>query len=350
MMDSEALPAFIKPVKVHLETSAPSMGGTKVGVSYCEAGSSRRISVATMRPIYFEKLVVSSVYETLPSFYDSYVPLNGIRSLARNGLYACNRIGLSVRKPVILSTPVLDMRELYPNNMAHLLLNMIPYYLLAKRALGPDIKVLLLNVKEPFASLLSTFGIHPLHENRRVTADIIKIRGTRGLAVFDLFGSRDCEGIDFVPDAYSEMDFSSHLKFDRIFLARRAPRNLDNQAEMEKLAGKYGYKTIFLEDYSIREQLSIGAQAKHVIAVHGAAMSFLLMNRKIDSLIELFPPHVYDDIFSKCLSPRVGRYEQIIADFDARVAHSGWSAILYFKNRNFSANTNLVEQLLSEIH
>jgi hypothetical protein len=350
MTVSDGLPAVIKPVKLLSETSAPPMGGATIGINYYVAGCPKRMVVNTMRAIYFEKIVVSSVYETLPAFHRPYVSFSGIRGIARNGFNLCKRVGLSVRNPVILSMPILDMRELDPNNMAHLLLNMIPYYLLAKRVAGADVKVLLSKVREPFSNLLSTFGITPLQENRRVTGNIIKIRGTRGLSVYDLFGSRDCDGIDFVPDAYSETNFSSDLNFDRIFLARRAPRNLENQSEIEAVVGRYGYKTIFFEDYTIREQLSIGAQAKHVIAIHGAAMSFLLMNKKFDSLIELLPPHVHHDTFSKCLGLRVGRYEQIIPDYDERVAHSGWESILYFKNRNFSVNTSLVDQLLSEIH
>ena len=183
-----------------------------------------------------------------------------------------------------------------------------------------------------------------------MSGDIIKIRGTRGLSVYDLFGIDDCHGINFMPDTYTEMDFPSSLTFDRIFMARRAPRDLENQLEMERITERYGYKTVFLEDYSIRDQLGIGAQAKHVIAVHGAAMSFLLMSKRIDSLIEILPPNVYHDVFPICLSPRVVRYEQIIPNFDERVAHSGWEAISYFKNRRFSVSVKLVECLLSEIH
>jgi capsular polysaccharide biosynthesis protein len=146
------------------------------------------------------------------------------------------------------------------------------------------------------------------------------------------------------------MTLSSSIGFERVFLARRGPRGLINQAEIEALVSRYGYKTVFMEDYSIHDQLSIGARAKHVVAVHGAAMSFLVMNQNIDSVIELLPPNVYHELFPVCLSPRVGRYEQIIPEFDQAVAHSGWQTIVRFKNARFSTDAKLLENCLSEMH
>ena len=211
-------------------------------------------------------------------------------------------------------------------------------------------RLLLRRATAPFSTLLDIFQIYPVHEDRRVIGNIIRIQGTRGLSVYDLFGIDGCNGISFVPDVYSEMDFPSSIRVTRVFMARRAPRNLENQVEMEALVAKYGYETKFFEDYSVSDQLSIGSQAQHVIAVHGAAMSFLAMSKRIDSVIELFPPNVHHGLFPICLEPRVCRYEQIVPEVDRRVAHSGWEAVSYYKNRKFSANLNLLERLLSEIH
>jgi len=242
------------------------------------------------------------------------------------------------------------MRGIEPNNMAHLLLEAIPYCLYARSIVGPEMRVLSRPLTTQFSGLLSIFGILPLQEMRRVTGNFIRIRGTRGLAVYNLLETFDCNGITFFPDVYQKMEFSSDVKLERVFLARRGPRSLINQADVEKVLKKYGYKTIFMEDYSLRDQLSIGAQAKHVVALHGAAISLLIMNKKIDSVIELMPPNVYHHIFSVCLGPRVARYEQIIPEYDWAVPHSGWQAIAYFKNRAFATNANLLDKILSEIH
>jgi capsular polysaccharide biosynthesis protein len=153
-----------------------------------------------------------------------------------------------------------------------------------------------------------------------------------------------------MPDVYSNIDFASSTKFERMFLARRGARRLGNQDELETLASRYGYATVFMEDYSVLEQLSIGAQAKHVIAIHGAAMSFLVMSKKILSVIELMPPNVYHEFYPVCLGAKVGCYQQIIPDFDPAVAHSGWSAVEYFKNRPFSVDIRLLDRLFRELH
>ena len=341
----------LKPVKILSETDASPMTVSNVGLHYVEAGQPKSTSVPTMRPVYFDKIVVSTVFETLPAFLATSAPYNTLRNIARNAVFTARNLRASSAKPVTFSTPVLDMRAIEPHNIAHLLTDIIPYYLLAKAAVGSDITLLLSRqVKGSFADLLTAFSIVPVTETRRINGEIIKLRGTRGLSVFDLPETFDCRGINFAPHAYDAFNFPSTLNLEKIFLARRAPRNLGNQDEVEALAAGYGYKTIYPEDYTIAEQLGIGAHAKHVIAVHGAAISLLLMNKKVDSVIELFPPNVHHELFPAALGEKVVRYEQIVPDFDPRIAHNGWQAILPFKSRNFSVNVTLLGRLLSEIH
>jgi hypothetical protein len=242
------------------------------------------------------------------------------------------------------------MREFEPNNIAHLMVDVIPYYYFARGAIGSEITAVFRSIREPFLSWLKLFNVSLICENRRMSGEIIKICGTRGLAVHDLLSTFDCNGIQFFPDTYSKVTFASDFGNERIFLARRAPRNLQNQAEVEELTREYGYSTVFMEDYSPNVQLGLAAQAKYVIALHGAAMSLLLLNDRIESIIEIFPPNVYDRMFPACLGRRVARYEQIVSDFDRRVAHSGWDVILSFKNQPFSVPLKLLQKLLSEIH
>ena len=104
-----------------------------------------------------------------------------------------------------------------------------------------------------------------------------------------------------------------------------------------------------MEDFSIPDQISIGAHARHVVAIHGAAMAFLALNRGIDSLIELSPPHVYHSLYPLTLGSRVRKYFLVIQEFDERVIYSGWEAILYFKNRPFKVNLGLLERALTEV-
>lgn len=340
----------VSPHVIYLEATAPLMQSSSVEVHYFECGQYKQISVKTMRPTHFDTLVVSSTYGVLPRAKFSFVSATSIRNLCRNLFFLFRQFIALVTGAVIQPTPVLDMRDLEPNNIAHLLVDVIPYYHLARRARGCAITAVFRSVKEPFRSWLKYFDVSFVCEDRSIKAEIVKIFGTRGLSAHELLKTFDCNGIQFVPTTYSEMTCTSGIVCDRIFLARRPPRSLDNQAEVEALMRRYGYLTVFMEDYSYDDQIGIAAHAKNVVALHGAAISLLLLNSRIDSVIEIFPPNVYTQMFPACLGDRVLIYEQIVCGYDHSVAHSGWAAISSFKNRAFAVDLTLLSNLLARIH
>jgi phosphoglycolate phosphatase-like HAD superfamily hydrolase len=253
-----------------------------------------------------------------------------------------------------MQKPVFDTRSIEPNNMAHLLLDIIPYCLNARRAAGPEVVFLFYKLVKHFRELLDIFGLTTVFEHRRIEADVVKMRGTHGLAAFDLLlpnNTLGAPGICFLPHVYSDIDFSLSTKFDKVFLARRGPRRLLNHSEVEETVARFGYRTVFMEDYSLLDQLSIGAQAKHVVAIHGAAMSFLVTNRQIDSIVELLAPYTYHELFPVAFGSRVRHYEQIIPRFDRAVASSiGLSDWLALKDLPFAIDTSLLASLLANIH
>jgi Glycosyltransferase 61 len=339
-------------VKIISEETPPPVGPISVAVHYLESGIQKTITVQMKLPTYFDSIVVSIVPEILPSLSKPQIGLSSLRDMARFGYHTARNFEASILPPLVMRRPIFDTRSWEPNNMAHLLLDLIPYSLYARRAVGPEVGILFRKLGKRFCQLLEIFGIIPIFERRRVEADVVNIRGTRGLAVYDLKlpHTFDCFGISFVPDVYSEMDFSSSTKWERVFLARRGPRSLINGSEVEEIVARFGYRTVFMEDYSLLEQLSIGAQAKHVVAIHGAAMSFLIMSRRIDSIIELLPQNNYAAGFPVALGSRVREYVQIIPSFDRNVQHVGWPAIVGFKDLPFAVDTSLLGKLLSSIH
>jgi hypothetical protein len=336
-------------VRILSEEALPPAAQTAVRVHYFEAGDYKVMTDHMRRPTYYDRLVVSSVPE-VAGYARAPVKIDSFRSAARYAYQTARRVEQSLRRPHVLRMPVLDMRIAEPNNMAHLLLDLVPYSLHARRVIGPEVAFLFRPIVKPFSEVLEVFGIEPRYELRRVAADMIKIRGARGLSVYELYGTVDILGINLVPDVYGEMEFASSTKVGKVFLARRGPRGLINHSEIEAVVASHGYQTIFMENCSIAEQLSIGAQSKHVVAVHGAAMALLAVNRQIDSVIELLPPNVYHACYPMALGPKVRRYEQIIPDFDRTVVHKGWQEILRFKDQPFSVDARLLDRLLSEIH
>jgi hypothetical protein len=323
-----------------------------VTVHYVESGVQKTMTVEMRLPTYFDGIAVSIAHKILPGLPMPQIALDSLRNTARFGYHAARHAEAAIRSPRVMRNLVFDTRSWEPNNIAHLMLNLIPYSLYVRRAVGPQVDILFRKLGKRFHELLDIFGVAPIFERRRVEADVVKISGTRGLAVYDLDPrtASDCPGICFVPNVYSEMDFSSSTKFERVFLARRDARSLLNQTEVEKTVARFGYRTVFMEDYSLREQLSIGAQAKHVVASHGAAMGFLIMGKWIDSIVEFLPANDYAALFPVALGSRVKHYEQIIPSFDRIVQHVGWSAIVSFKNLPFAVDTALLAKLLSNIH
>jgi len=341
-----------KCVEILSEKRLPPPAPVPVTIHYVESGVQKTLTVDMRLPTYFQDVVVAVVHDVLPGLPSPDVQVNSLRNAARLAYHTSRRVAASVRAPVQLSGRVFDTRRWEPNNIAHLLLDLIPFSLYVRSVSDTEVHCLFRKLGRNFYELLTVFGISPIFEHRRVEADVVKLRGTRGLAVhdFDLRITFDCPGVCLVPDVYAKTSVSSSSAFERVFLARRGPRSLVNQALVDQLVWKFGYKTIYMEDYPLREQLSIGAHARHVVAVHGAAMSLLVMNERIDSVIELLPPNNYAALFPVSLAPRVMRYEQIIPDFDWTVVHSGWPAIARFKEMPFGVDTLLLERLLSAIH
>jgi hypothetical protein len=339
-------------VKIVSEEPAPPIASFPVDVHYAESGVQNTMTVRMRLPIYFDGIAVSIVPELLPGVAMPTIGLSSVRNVARFGYHTARALEARILPPRVMREPVFDTRSWEPNNFAHLLLDLIPYSLYVREAVGPEVILLSRKLGKRFAELLDIFGLVPLLERRRVEADVVKISGTRGLAAYDLDlrTTFDCPGICFVPNVYAKMDFASSKKFERVFLARRDARRLVNQAEIEDTVAKFGYRTVFMEDYSLREQLSIGAQAKHVVAIHGAAISFLIMAQRIDSVIELLPANNYAAGFPVALGSRVLHYEQIIPSFDRIVQHIGWAAIVSFKNLPFTVDASFLAKRLADIH
>jgi hypothetical protein len=228
------------------------MTSVPVVVHYVESGVQKTMAVQMRLPIYFDGIAVSIVHQVLPALPMPQVSLSSLRNAVRFGYHTARCAEAAIRSPRVMRKPVFDARSWEPNNFAHLLLDLIPYSLYVRRAVGPEFEILFQKLGKRFRELLDIFGLVPDFERRRVEADVVKIRGTRGLAVYDLDlrTTFDCPGICFVPNVYSEMDFSSSTKFERVFLARRDARSLLNQAEVDETVARFGYRTVFMEDYS----------------------------------------------------------------------------------------------------
>lgn len=250
--------------------------------------------------------------------------------------------------PVRTGRPMFDVRSFEPNNVAHLLLEILPLCLFVREVLGEEAQYVFGKVHGPFRDLIDLFRLDALVTHRQVAGDMVRVRGTRGLAAYDLLGLFDCPAITFFPHVYDSWSFSPPHRSEKLFLARRGPRALVNQAEVEAFLARRGFETVYMEDYPVSEQLGLASQARHVVGVHGAAMASLVLNPALDSVVELLPPHVYHQFYPVCLDARVRRYALLLPEFDETVVHSGWPTLQAYKNEPFQVDMPSLERALSE--
>lgn len=100
-------------------------------------------------------------------------------------------------------------------------------------------------------------------------------------------------------------------------------------------------------------QIRIAISAKNIVAIHGAAMAYLLLSKNIKSIIEIFPPNVHHEYFPLILDTKkdskIESYTQIIASFDKKIQCAEWDDIFRFKNAPFSLDLHLLEIALSHV-
>ena len=307
--------------------------------------------ITIRKSTFFNRIVTASIDSTTPAIHKAYRPINSFKSLAQNLKALIANLHAQFSKPIEFKTIVFDVREIEPNNIAHLMMIAIPFCLHARNVAGADIQFLFNKMAEPYRNLLKAFDIHPITSNKKIKAPFIKITGTRGHAYYNIIHVIDCPPIAFVPDIYEKYHFSSGLVgMDKIFIARRGARALINQDEVEKLLATHGYKAVYMEDYSIAVQLGIASEANDIVAVHGASMGMLVLRKNINSLIEICPSNVYQEYFPIALGNRVKTHIQLMESHDFRVEFHDYSLISHFKGLPFSANIAQLNQALTMVN
>ena len=253
-------------------------------------------------------------------------------------------IDRSVRRLPSVELPrYFDTRAWEPNNISHLLLDVIPLCLLARRAL-PDTTFVFRPMTERFLELVSTFGIEPVCTMRRTNGFGIQAFVSRELAQYELGTVFDCPNYSLTGEVY---DTETESGSSKLFLARRGNRALLNQQEVTSFLESRGYDAVYLEDFPIAEQIRIFRAARHVVAIHGAALGYLALTKAVESVVELLPPNVYHNIFPVAVGHKAGRWTQLIPSFDRNVHFAGWPEISRHKEAPFAIDLGQLEAALA---
>lgn len=296
----------------------------------------RRLDLAVGRPMDFAALTLLSDHAVSKRTADLEGP--GVRAFTKRAISRWSR-------PIRLGR-FLDTRHIEPNNISHLLMDIVPLCLAARRALG-DIAFVFRPLQPPFRDLLRHFGIDPVCTYRPVAGERLSFRLSRGLAQFAIDTRFDAPLYSYTGEVYED-HLAAGSGARNVFVSRRGPRAPTNGAELEAFLTRRGFSVLYLEDHPIPEQIARMQAADRVIAIHGAALAFLALKETTSTVIEIMPPHVYHDHFPVGIGRKVGRYVQLIPQFDEDVQFRGWPAIYPHKQRPFAVDLAQLEEALDD--
>lgn len=317
--------------QIHGRRPAPAVAGREISVFVGEPdGSWREEKVRIGRPTVFDEMMVvvgegvSLVPTQLaPHWFWPMKP----RDVAREVLRDLKRGRATLGPPLRDSRILHDARWQDPNNMAHLILDILPFCMYVQETLGEECRSVFYDLRGPFKEVADRVGLRHFNTPNRIGGRLAKVRGTRGLSGYDVPLTFDVAGITMAPNVYDALSFEPPFRAPKIYIARRSGgRSLKNAAQIEPLLEARGYRKIYLEDYSVLDQLGIAHQAEHVVSTHGAGMALLAFARGIRSVVEILPPHCYHQYFAMCLDHKVEQYAMVLPANDERLVHEGYWA------------------------
>ena len=106
--------------------------------------------------------------------------------------------------------------------------------------------------------------------------------------------------LKFFPNLINKIrnKFLSKVKFNdekrKILILRKKVNrgtNIVNEKELVDLVSKYGFEPVYMEDFSLREQIEIMANSEAVIGPHGAGFVHTLFMKEKSLVLELFSPN-----------------------------------------------------------
>ena len=102
----------------------------------------------------------------------------------------------------------------------------------------------------------------------------------------------DRDGLGKVAGIARKASFQYDERFTKIFINRRERygRYIQNFNSLQPVLNENGFLIVYLEDLSIPEQINLFANAKIIIAIHGAGLTNIIFTLENDPLIlEIFP-------------------------------------------------------------
>lgn len=181
---------------------------------------------------------------------------------------------------------IYDGRHIDQNNVAHMLINIMPPALHMKKKSDLDIVVVLEeNVKSFIVKVCEVMEIPVIVTDKEIKGKIVSVANFEQCMNPDKFYQSLLPLYDEIlaeekpPEGYS-----------RILIGRKGSRTITNQPDIEELLTAYNFKKVYFEDFSMSQQWLLGRHAEVIVGIHGAAFGALMFNRNQAKVIELFHP------------------------------------------------------------
>ncbi len=209
------------------------------------------------------------------------------------------------RKQHVKEDVLLDLRDYSPANLAHAITIHLPIALYASEYLVTNgfLKPLLIfpqKLPAHVQHLFSELGFRFLLTDASVSGQICRCELDSLICLRSTLPA-------LIKESLMQTEFPNKLlnaninQPKKIFISRRDTRRLSNENQIEEFLEKRGYKKLYLEDYSVTEQLAIVSLADSIVAIHGAALGPLifrtLFNKEPLKLVELFTPAHMSNVY-----------------------------------------------------
>lgn len=225
-------------------------------------------------------------------------------------------IFLNKKTSLNLDNVFIDLRQHYPSNLAHAITIHLPLALCAQQYLKT------LSIKEMVLIFPAALPNH--------IKDLFRIIGFEIICTDSVIEGQQCtyeldsliciRGSlpEIIRTTLSETDLPSKLLQahnelpKKIFISRKDTRKLINENVVDEFLIENGYEKIYMEDYSMLQQLAIVSLADKIVAIHGAALGPLifrdLFDRKPLELVEIFSPAHMTNVYRIVIKQINGRW------------------------------------------
>lgn len=125
--------------------------------------------------------------------------------------------------------------------------------------------------------------------------------------------------IEFLRQTFLPLINSTKSEAEKIYISRAKAKNrhLVNESEVAQFLSSQGFKTIFLEEMSVLEQIATFANAKAIVTPHGSGLTNLAFCEPNTKVIELFSPnYVRTDYWMISQHLRLQHYYIVGQSFD----------------------------------